>query len=93
MPLINGIQGGGGDDGSNGLGLVILIDGPAGIGLGCLRDSWKGCSRPLKDAHSHGLLVRMSSIIEVKAHMLPSRAVSSLTAIFAVAVSVKSVKK
>ena len=31
-------------DGPDGLGLVILIDDPAGIGLGCLRDSWKGDS-------------------------------------------------
>lgn len=77
-------------DGPDDLALVILIDDPAGIGLGCLRDSWKGDSRPLKNVHPHGLLVRMSSIIEVKAAMLPFGAASSLTAVFTVAVCVKS---
>lgn len=46
--------------GPDGLGLVILIDDSAGIGLGCFRDPRKGDSGPLKDVHPHGLLVRMS---------------------------------
>lgn len=39
------------------------------------------------DVHLHGLSVRMSSIIEVKAAMLSMGAASSLTAVFTVAVS------
>jgi hypothetical protein len=77
--------------GPDGLGLVILIDDPAGIGLGCLRDSWKGDSRPLKNVHPHGLLVRTSPSIEVKRDILPFGTASSLNAVFTVAVCVKSV--